>query len=75
MIEQTEEQDGQVNILAADIRVGTNIRPVGQDIEQGQLVLSQGTVLGPPELGLLGTVGKTEVSAYRRAQSSSDVHR
>ncbi len=66
MIEQTEEQDGQVNIKAADIQVGANIRPVGQDIEQGQRVLPQGKLLNPAELGLLGTVGKTEVPVYRR---------
>lgn len=66
MIEQTEERDGQVNILADDVRAGANIRPEGQDIAAGQLVLCRGTVLGPAELGLLATVGKTRVSVYRR---------
>ncbi|HEX9926359.1 MAG TPA: gephyrin-like molybdotransferase Glp, partial [Anaerolineae bacterium] len=66
MVEQTEERDGQVDIRPGDIQAGANIRPVGQDINQGQLVLSQGTVLGPPELGLLGTVGQAEVAVYRR---------
>ena len=66
MIEQTEEWDGRVNIMATDLQSGANIRPVGQDIKQGQRVLPKGTVLGPPELGLLGTVGKTDVSVYRR---------
>ncbi len=66
MIEQTEEQDGQVDIRAGDIRPGANIRPAGQDIEAGQLVLAARTVLGPAELGLLGTVGKNQVTVYRR---------
>ncbi len=66
MIEQTEERDGQVNILSKEIRPGNDIRPVGQDIEQGQRVLPAGTMLGPAELGLLGTVGKTDVTVYRR---------
>jgi molybdopterin molybdotransferase len=66
MVEQTEEKDGYVNIMADRIEPGANIRPVGQDIEPGQLVLAKGTVLGPPELGLLGTVGKTRVAVYRR---------
>jgi molybdenum cofactor synthesis domain-containing protein len=66
MIEQTEELDGRVNILAHSLQPGDNIRPVGQDIDQGQLVLPKGTLLGPAELGLLGTVGQTEVSVYRR---------
>jgi molybdenum cofactor synthesis domain-containing protein len=66
MIEQTEERNGDVSILADTIEPGANIRPVGQDIEAGQLVLAQGTLLGPAELGLLGTVGKTEVMVHRR---------
>ncbi|MEW5960077.1 MAG: gephyrin-like molybdotransferase Glp [Chloroflexota bacterium] len=66
MIEQTAERNGRVDILAHNIQVGANIRPVGQDIEQGQLVLPTGALVGPPELGLLGTVGKAAVSVFRR---------
>lgn len=66
MVEQTEESNGQVNILAGDTPVGANIRPIGQDIQAGQLVLARGTALGPAELGLLGTVGKAVVTVYRR---------
>lgn len=66
MVEQTEEKDGYVDILTADLQPGSNIRPIGQDIERGQQVLPAGTVLGPAELGLLGTVGKTVVTVYRR---------
>ncbi|MBN1994204.1 MAG: molybdopterin molybdotransferase MoeA [Anaerolineae bacterium] len=66
MVEQTEEKEGQIDILPGDIQAGANIRPVGEDIEAGQLVLAKGAVLGPPELGLLGTVGKTQISVHRR---------
>ncbi len=66
MIEQTEERDGQVDIKADRIEPGANVRPVGQDIEAGQLILARGTVLDPAELGLLATVGQTEVMVYRR---------
>jgi len=66
MVEQTEMEDGQVNILTSDIQPGANIRPVGQDIETGQRVLAKGTVLGPAELGLLGTIGQTELTVFRQ---------
>jgi molybdopterin molybdotransferase len=66
MIEETEEREGQVNLLSAALEKGANIRPIGQDIEIGQLVLPGGTVIGPAELGLLGTVGKAMVTVYRR---------
>lgn len=66
MVEDTTEHEGQVNILSGDIQIGQYIRPVGLDIEQGQLVLAKGTILNPAELGLLATVGKTEINVYRR---------
>lgn len=66
MVELTEAGNGHVEILTADIPEGANIRPVGQDIEAGQLVLPKGKLLGPAELGLLGTVGRATVPVIRR---------
>ena len=66
MVEQSEAADDQVDILVDNIELGANIRPIGQDIETGQLVLGKGTVIGPAELGLLGTVGKARVTVHRR---------
>jgi molybdenum cofactor synthesis domain-containing protein len=66
MIEETEEKEGRVHIMTGEMQRGTNIRPVGQDIETGQQVLAKGTRLGPAEMGLLGTVGQTQVTIYRR---------
>ncbi len=66
MVEQAEASEGQVDILQNDISSGDNIRPVGQDIETGQRVLAQGTLLDAAELGLLGTVGQVEVTVYRK---------
>ncbi len=60
MVELTEEQDGYVKITA-DVETGSGIRPVGQDLASGQLVLAQGIPLGAPEIGLLAMIGKTEV--------------
>jgi molybdenum cofactor synthesis domain-containing protein len=66
MVEETELQDGLVEILSPELSSGANIRPIGQDIEPGQLVMAAGTVLGPAELGLLGTVGQAHVPVHRR---------
>jgi len=43
-----------------------NIRRAGQDIAQGDVVLRQGTRLGAAEIGLLASLGLTEVMVYRR---------
>jgi molybdenum cofactor synthesis domain-containing protein len=61
----TAEPDGHVRIMA-NVEPGSNLRPVGQDVAAGQLVLSKGTLLGAAEIGLLATVGQTEVAVYPR---------
>lgn len=40
-------------------------RPVGSDIKAGEVVLSKGQRLGPSELGILATVGVTNVTCYK----------
>jgi molybdopterin molybdotransferase len=65
MVEQTEERAGLLQIQDA-VRAGNSIHTVGQDLMDGQLVLRRGTLLGAPEVGLLATVGRTQIQAYRR---------
>ena len=65
MIEDTHQSDGRVEI-ARPARPGDNIRPIGVDVAQGDLLLSTGAVLGAAEIGLLMTLGFTEISCYRR---------
>lgn len=64
MVEYSEAGDGRVRFTRS-VQPGADIRPVGQAIEKGQLVLDAGTRLGPPELGILATVGATRVKVYR----------
>lgn len=63
MVEFTEERDGYVEIKTTT-ETDSNIRPVGQDLAQGQLVLAQGALLSAPEIGLLAMTGKTELSVH-----------
>ncbi len=65
MVEDTEEEDGWVTLLRR-MKRGDNIRPLGQDIEVGSLVLPRGTLIGPPEIGLLATLGHTRPMVYPR---------
>lgn len=41
------------------------IRPIGHDIKRGECVLAKGTHMGPSEIGLLATVGVTEVEVHK----------
>jgi len=43
-----------------------NVRPAGEDIRKGELVLAKGTVLRPQELGVLASLGRPEVEVIRR---------
>lgn len=65
MVEHTEEAKGHVRLLGP-VRPGQDVRPAGQDLAAGERVLAVGTPLGPPEIGLLATVGRTQVQVYRR---------
>ncbi len=65
MLEDVEERDGFVRLLRS-VAPGENLRKVGQDLAAGEVVLPAETVIGPPELGLLASVGLTEVAVYPR---------
>ena len=49
-------------------RLGANIRRRGEDIETGQAVLEAGRVMRASEIGVLSSIGRTEVSVYRRPE-------
>ena len=70
MQEVCEEHSGQVTLPESNgcggIGLGDHIRPAGQDIERGGLMLSRGHRLLPQDLGLIASVGHAEVKVYRR---------
>eukprot|EP00879_Flechtneria_rotunda_P011488 GHRR01012001.1.p1 GENE.GHRR01012001.1~~GHRR01012001.1.p1 ORF type:complete len:319 (+),score=94.00 GHRR01012001.1:795-1751(+) len=47
---------------------GQDIRPVGSDIQAGQLVLKAGERVGVAEIGILATVGAANLPVHRRPQ-------
>ncbi|XP_014341308.1 gephyrin isoform X10 [Latimeria chalumnae] len=58
----TEELEVRILVQA---RPGQDIRPIGHDIKRGDCVLAKGTHMGPSEIGLLATVGVTEVEVHK----------
>jgi molybdenum cofactor synthesis domain-containing protein len=65
MVEQTTV-DGDDVVLGAAVPAGQHVRPAGDDIAPGDEVLAAGTELRPAALGLLATVGRTDVPVVRR---------
>jgi molybdopterin molybdotransferase len=64
-VEVTKKEDGFVLIFkAAD--PGENIRESGEDVKQGDRVISRGDIVRPAEVGMLASVGRSFVSVYQR---------
>lgn len=63
-VENSEEANRRVRFDRA-AKPGDNVRPVGEDIAAGQLVLPAGTVIGPAEIGLLASMSRLQVPVYR----------
>ena len=52
--------------IFADMPVGCNVRPPGEDVSPGMLVLEQGTVVRAAEIGVLASLGLDKVKVIRR---------
>jgi hypothetical protein len=52
--------------IKADLPPYCNVRPSGEDVHRGQLVLEAGTVVRPAEIGVLAAVGLQKAAVIRR---------
>lgn len=59
--------DDSVEILQ-QVPLGNNIRPAGEDMQRGQVVIKEGTEISAWEVGVLATLGYANVSIVRRAR-------
>lgn len=59
------ERTGRVQIMRA-ARVGHDLRRAGEDVRRGEVVLERGTPLGPAEIGLLASLGRSRLTVARR---------
>jgi molybdopterin molybdotransferase len=46
--------------------VGANVRPIGENVQRGQIVLQAGTLLRPQDVGILASLGIAQVSVMRQ---------
>ena len=64
-VEDTTAEEEWVGIFT-EVSVGQYVRPAGEDVRQGELVLPQGTIVRPQEVGMLATLGQSQVLVARR---------
>jgi molybdopterin molybdotransferase len=63
--EDVTADDGRVRI-AGRIAPGAYVRPAGEDVRAGDVVVEPGVAIGAAEVGLLATLGYQQVRVYRR---------
>jgi molybdopterin molybdotransferase len=70
--ESTEHTFGAFQKAATDVGImkeaqpGANVRRAGEDVRRGQPVMAAGAELGPPQIGVLASLGMATVRVYRR---------
>ena len=63
--ERTQQQGEWVDLYYAP-PVGNNIRYAGEDVRAGDLILHKGARIRPQEIGVLASLGRSEVDVIRR---------
>ena len=63
--EDVDVADARLTLRDAS-KQGAYVRPAGEDVRIGDLVLEPGTAVGPAEVGLLATLGHAQVEVSRR---------
>jgi molybdopterin molybdotransferase len=66
MQENTEESDAGIVINQADVKPQNNIRPTGDDIKQGDVVLPKGERLTARDIPMIATLGISHVTVVRK---------
>ena len=57
---------GEQAVRVGPIAKGANVRPRGEDVEAGAIVVETGTVLRPQEIGLVTSLGIWQLPLHRR---------
>jgi molybdopterin molybdotransferase len=60
------EADADRVRLRAPVPAAENVRPAGEDVRAGEVVLEAGTLLGAGPLGLLAALGRSVVAVHQR---------
>ena len=59
---------GQDVEIYNEVPLGEHVRPRGEDIRRGELVLEKGTVVRAQEIGVLASLGRAQCAVIRRAR-------
>lgn len=66
MMQEKVKVNGKSISIEHHIEEGINIRPLGEQVKQGELALKKGTKLTPAAIGYLSSLGISEVSVFQK---------
>ena len=64
--QENVDVDGDRIVVRGPVEPGAYVRPAGEDVQPGDTVLEPGQEIGAAEIGLLATLGVSQVSVGRR---------
>lgn len=66
VMQEHAQVEGDAVVIGGGHRPGQNVRLVGEDMRQGEIVLARGHRIRPVEMGLLASLGIGEIAVYRK---------
>lgn len=66
VMQEEVQREGDEAIIKRAIDIGENIRPCGNDIHKGEVILKAGHRLKPQDIALIASVGLASVSVYKK---------
>lgn len=67
-VEETMRGEGKQVLICTAVPPQFDLRLAGEDIKQGEIILQQGSLIRPAEVGLLASIGRSSIIVYQRAQ-------
>ena len=64
-VEETRLHGDQIEVVR-EIKAGEGIIPRGDDVRKGDLILAEGRILRPQDIGLLASVGQTKAEVFKK---------
>ncbi|MBA4423691.1 MAG: molybdopterin molybdenumtransferase MoeA [Syntrophus sp. (in: bacteria)] len=64
-MEDTRKDEARVSLLV-EVKKGKDIRHEGEDVRQGEKVISQGEIIRPAEVGMLASLGRSFILVHQR---------
>jgi molybdopterin molybdotransferase len=65
-VEYTEPSEATVRIMLSEYGQGANIRPKGEDVQEGDCIIAKGTLLRSGEIGMLAILAKSFVLVHQQ---------